>query len=241
MISGVFAKPSTRSRSLRRSQIGLRDRHRIGVHGRRRGALVLADLRRDVGHEVQMKTSGMSSRDRAAATSRSLSGLAKLLRKQIATARAPLARISAASSAIDLAGSARAQRVPSARTRSCNPKVSSRVTSGSGKLDLRIVHVVAMLVADRQHIAKTLGDDERRRQSLALDQRIGDDRGGMHHDAIDRVRGDAGLPQHGVDAPEEAFQEIVSAWSASCRRSSRRGASRSTISVKVPPISTASE
>ena len=44
--------------------------------------------------EVQMKTSS-SSRDRAAATRASLSGLAKLLRKQIATARAPLARISA--------------------------------------------------------------------------------------------------------------------------------------------------
>jgi hypothetical protein len=32
---------------------------------------------------------------------------------------------------------------------------------GVRELDLRVVHVVAMLVADREHVAEALGDDQR--------------------------------------------------------------------------------
>ena len=65
-------------------QIGLGDRHRVGVDGGRRCARKLADLRRDVRgqRDEQLRASSSPSRS---ATSRSWPGLAKLLRKQIAT------------------------------------------------------------------------------------------------------------------------------------------------------------
>ena len=99
--------------------------------------------------------------------------------------------------------------VPSARTRSATPNVSSDGTSGSAKLDLRIVHFIAMLVADMQDIAESFRDQQRRRPAFALDQRVGDDGGGVDHDAVDLARPDLGRLHHIGHAGEETLQQVV--------------------------------
>jgi hypothetical protein len=169
----------------------------------------------------------------------SLAGLAKLLRKQIASARAPLARISTRQLRDVLRASEPAR---SCRRPERAPDAEGQLARHQrlGELDLRVVHVVAVLVADREHVAEALGHDERRRQALPLDQRVGDDRGGMDHHAVDRIGCDAGLAQHGIDAPEEAFQQVVMRGQRLVDAEAAPE-SRSTMSVKVPPISTASE
>ena len=93
---------------------------------------------------------------------------------------------------IDLLHVGRASTLPSARMRSSTPNVSSGGDQRLGKLDLRIVHLVAMLVADAQDVAKALGDQQRGGRPLALDQRVGDDGGGVHDDAVDVARREPG-------------------------------------------------
>ncbi len=78
-----------------------------------------------------------------------------------------------------------------------------------GELDLRVVHLVAMLVADREDVGEALGDDERGGRPLALDQGIGDQGGGVHDHPFDAFGTYAGLGQDQVDAAEEAFREVV--------------------------------
>ena len=48
------------------------------------------------------------------------------------------------------------------------------------ELDLQVVHVVAVLVADEQRVAEALGGDEAAPAELALDQRVGDQRRRVH-------------------------------------------------------------
>ena len=51
-----------------------------------------------------------------------------------------------------------------------------------GQHDVKVVLVVAALVAHRQHVAETLGGDQRGAGALALDQRVGRQRRAMHQD-----------------------------------------------------------
>ena len=68
---------------------------------------------------------------------------------------------------------------------------------GRGReLDLQVVHVVAMLVADLQRVAEARRGDDTGPTDLALDQRIGDERGGMHDWLGDVGRFHSGLGQH---------------------------------------------
>ena len=78
-----------------------------------------------------------------------------------------------------------------------------------GKLDLRIVHFIAMLVADMQDIAESFRDQQRRRPAFALDQHVGDDGGGMDHDAVDVARADLGRLHYVRHAGEKSFQQVV--------------------------------
>ena len=57
-----------------------------------------------------------------------------------------------------------------------------------GKLDLRIEHLVAMLVADGEDVAEAFGDEQRGERALALDHRVGDDRGRVDHARRSRRR-----------------------------------------------------
>ena len=69
-----------------------------------------------------------------------------------------------------------------------------------------------MLVADAQDVAEALGDQQRGRLPLALDQRVGDDGRGVDDHPVDLARREARGREHGVDAGEESFDEIVRAW-----------------------------
>ena len=77
-------------------------------------------------------------------------------------------------------------------------------------------------------------------ESLALDQRVGDHRGGVHDDAVDVAWREPRRLEHGIDAGEKALDQscgvvrVLStvSWPDACR---------STMSVNVPPISTANE
>ena len=51
------------------------------------------------------------------------------------------------------------------------------------QLEVEVVVLVALLVAHLEHVAKALGGDERGARALALDQRVGGERGAVHQDA----------------------------------------------------------
>ena len=78
-----------------------------------------------------------------------------------------------------------------------------------GKLDLRIVHFIAMLVADMQDVAESFRDQQSRRPAFALDQHVGDDGGGVDHDAIDFARTNLGRLHHVRHAGEKSLQQVV--------------------------------
>ena len=66
-----------------------------------------------------------------------------------------------------------------------------------------------MLVADMQDVAESFRDQQSRRLALALDQHVGDDGGGMDHDAIDIARADPGCLHHVRHAGEKSLQQVV--------------------------------
>ncbi len=87
---------------------------------------------------------------------------------------------------------------------------------GSGELDLEVVHVVAMLVANEQRVAETLRRDQPGPTGLALDEGIGDEGGGVHDRSRDLGRGDPGLRQqlghscaHAVEGCSRCGQRLV--------------------------------
>ena len=187
-------------------EIGLRDRHRIGVHRRGRGALIFADLRRDLrggADEDAVELARQGGRDQRFVV-RIGEAVQEADRDGMRAAGADLGREPG-----DVLRARRQRQRAVGEDALLQAEGQLARDQRLGELDLRIVHVVAVLIADREHVTEALGDDERRRQALALDQRVGHDRRGMDHDAVDRVGCDAGLAEHGIDAPEEALQQVV--------------------------------
>ncbi len=80
------------------------------------------------------------------------------------------------------------------------------------ELDLQVVHVVAVLVADEQRVAEAGGGDEPRPAGLALDERVGDEGRGVHDRCGDLGRGDARLRQQLGDAGAHAVERCRRAW-----------------------------
>jgi len=66
-----------------------------------------------------------------------------------------------------------------------------------------------MLVPNVQHIPKPLGYEQRGRRAFALDQRIGDDRGGVNDDSVDITRANAGRSHDMRHADKESFKQVV--------------------------------
>ncbi len=65
----------------------------------------------------------------------------------------------------------------------------------AGKLDLQVVHVVAMLVADQHRVAEPNGRHHAGATDLAFDQGIGDERRGVNDRSGDLCRAHCGLGQ----------------------------------------------
>ena len=66
-----------------------------------------------------------------------------------------------------------------------------------------------MLIADMQDVAETFRDQEGRRPAFALNQNVGDDCGGVDHDAIDFARTNLGGLHHVRHAGEKSLQQVV--------------------------------
>ena len=104
--------------------------------------------------------------------------------------------------------------------------------------DVDVVLVEAALVGDLDHVAEAVGGDQRGARALALDDGIGGERGAVHEHA-DVAEG-RGRPRPARRArPRSRPPPAPAAWSAAWPRGGARPAS-STMSVKVPPMSTAS-
>ena len=77
---------------------------------------------------------------------------------------------------------------------------------GLRELDLQVVHVVPVLVADEQGVAEAARRHERRPARPSLDQRVGDERGGVDDGGRDLARPHAGLGQQRGHAAAHALQ-----------------------------------
>ena len=218
-------------------EIGLGDRHRVGVHRRGRGAQVFADLRRDFRalRDAHRRQALAGSRARHAARSRHCDSCAGSRCRPNSTPWRRSSRTSSSMSRSLWPLADRAVRVRALVDRERMLRSDQRL----GKLDLRVVHVVAPLVADPQDVGEAAREHHRGARAFALDQRIGDDGRGVHDRAADVGRRQPRLGKHRMDAVEEAAQQVVGRGRASSRRTASEPA-RSTTSVKVPPMSTAS-
>ncbi len=187
-------------------QVGLRDRHRVGVDGRGRRAWKLADLRGHIGGERDEEVGDELAQ--ALGHHALVRGIGEAV-EEADRHRAHVARLELRGHPLDLGKVGRGEHaaVRAHALRNAEGEVGRH--QRLRKLDLRVVHLVTMLVADAQHVAEAGGDEERGRQALALDQGIGDDGGGMHHHAVDLVRLEVGGFQHGMHTREEAFDEVV--------------------------------
>ena len=74
------------------------------------------------------------------------------------------------------------------------------------ELDLQVVHVVTMLVADQHGVAEPVGRDDSCATDLALDQRVGDQRRGMNDRSGDLRGPHAGLHQQLAHAGAHAIE-----------------------------------
>ena len=88
------------------------------------------------------------------------------------------------------------------------------------ELDLQVVHVVAVLVADQQRVAEAGGGDQAGAPGLALDQGVGDQRRGVDDRRRDVGRAHAGLGEQLRDAAAHAVERadgVVSVLSTTTR------------------------
>ncbi len=190
-------------------QIGLRDRHRIGIDGGGRCTRKFADLRRDVARQCDEE-----------------------IRKQFPEAFANGPFVARIDEAVEEADRGRAHASCFQRNRDridllevgCGEHFAVgpyALGNGEGQLrrhqrlrkfDLRIIHFVTVLVADAQDVAKSLRHEQRGRRPLALDQGIGDDCRGVHDHAIDLPRPQPRALEHGMNAGEETFDQVAWAW-----------------------------
>ena len=74
--------------------------------------------------------------------------------------------------------------------------------------DLDVVELIFPLAPDLERIAEALGGDETGRRSLALDQGIAEERGGMHH-AANFGRSNVGCVAETIDARHDAARGVV--------------------------------
>ena len=104
------------------------------------------------------------------------------------------------------------------------------------RLQHQIVHLVAHLPADLEHVAEALGGDQADARALALQHRVGRD-GGAVGEAADGVGRQAPFrPRHLRSAASTALLGSPRVVGTLVRRMPPSGA-RHTTSVKVPPIS----
>ena len=76
------------------------------------------------------------------------------------------------------------------------------------ELDLEVVHVVPMLVADLEDVGEAPGRDERGRGRLALDERVRDQGRGVNDGCVDLLRVDARPPERRVHAAAESDEHV---------------------------------
>ena len=75
-----------------------------------------------------------------------------------------------------------------------------------GELDLQVIHVVPVLVANQQRVGEALVRDERGPGRLALDQRVGDERRRVHDRGADVARRDSSLDERSGHAALHSFE-----------------------------------
>ena len=69
---------------------------------------------------------------------------------------------------------------------------------------------MAVLVTDGEHVGETGGGMIRAVVApLRIDQGVGDDGGGVHHQAADLGRARPGLAEHLIDPGEEAPEQVI--------------------------------
>ena len=166
-------------------QVGADDRHRGGVAGRRDHARVLADLGRHVGRDAHRDTEfgGQVFGDES---------LVLAVHVRVQEAQADRLDLGGAQLLGERSECFGGRGMDEFAGRADALVEFERAIAGDRRrreLDLEVVHVVAVLVADEERVAEALGRDEAGAAGLALDQCVGDQRGGVH----DRRRHVAGL------------------------------------------------
>jgi hypothetical protein len=185
------------------AEVGVDFRRHVGVHDRRRGALVLPERREEfVGgrdRRVQLLAQdsgdgllvagvgvGVEQRDRDALGV----GLTDSVRE--------VAHVLRVGNAVDSLGGRALLDLEAAAAR------DQRV----GLLGVQIVEVGAVLSADFQHVAESLGRDERGPRAVGLQQRVGRDRHRVR-EVVDGVGGEVGFSAGFPDAVEDALALVV--------------------------------
>ena len=195
-----------------RGQVALGQRLDVGVDDGRGGALVLADLRRHVdrGRQREIGEALGDELDRLPLVARVGVGVQEddgergdALGRQLGRGLQHGALVEGRAHAAVDGHPLRHLQAPAARHQ------RRRLD------DLDVVELVLALAPDLQRVAEALGGDEPGRRALALDQRIGEERRGMHH-AADVGGGNRALaPAAGRCRPSRRARDRR-AWSAPC-------------------------
>jgi hypothetical protein len=176
------------------------DGRRVGVHRDRRGARIFADLWRHVGRDRDVELRRALCDDVA---DRALVRRVEVRVEQRDRDRDDAIVLESIDQRLDLLRIDRLDHLAGRERALGDAERHLARDQRLGKLDLRIEHLVAMLVADGEDVAEALGDEQSSAGSLALDDRIGDDGRRVHQHIGDGSGRDAGGLQHGVQRGEE--------------------------------------
>ena len=215
--------PSSDTRRAISGQILLGERLDVGV-GRGGGrALVLADLRRHLvrgGHRDVRDAAPRSAAPpppRGAGWRRRAGTRSRWPRRPPSRARGPRGQHRA---------SRRSANRPSARMRSVDLETQLARHQRLGLGDGQVVQLVLALAPDLERVREAGGGDEAGHRALALDQRVGEERGGVDGPG-ERARVEARLGQQSRDAGGDRARRVVVggedlAADAACPRRGRR-------------------
>ena len=186
-------------------EIDLGQRPDVGVGHRRRRAQVLADLRRDVGRQRDRQilvALGDRRADRALVRRVGV-GMQEADGEALDALLDQLGDLGQRGIDIERLLDRAVGRQPLHRLAPPRPR-HQRL----GHLDEQVVELVLALAADLQHVAEARRGEQPGLRALALDQRVGEQRRGMHH-AADLLGLRARLLQHPPRAFERTARRIV--------------------------------
>ena len=192
-------------RLLQALEIDLGQRPHIGVGHRRAGAQVFADLGRDVGRQRDrqiLETLGDGSADGALVRGIGV-GVQEADGEAFDALLHQVGDLGQRGIDVERDLDRAVLRQPLLGLAPPRPR-----HQGLGHLDEEVVELVLALAADLQHVAEARGREQAGLGALALDQRVGEERRGMHH-AADLLGLGARLLEHAPRALDGAARRIV--------------------------------